>query len=57
MKILNCILAIIWLILAGIHSLNNNDVGFIIMYYTFSIIHLIMGMTILIKDEIKNLKL
>ena len=57
MKILNFIITIIWLVLAGIYYLNNNDVGLIIMYCTFSIIHLIMGMTLLIKDEIKNLKL
>ena len=55
MKKSSCIFAVIWLILAGICTLINIDVGFIIMYCTLSIIHVVIGMALLIKEEIKNI--
>ncbi len=50
MKIFNLIACIIWLIIAGICALINTDARFIIMYCTFSILHLIFR----VLEEIQN---
>ncbi len=50
MKIFNLIACIIWLIIAGICASINTDAGFIIMFCTFSILHLIFK----VLEEIKN---